>query len=218
MKLLCPSCERLVPFGRYRTDGGKLWVTCPRCGVESSSDAEPADAISAGRALVPASAPPVDLQANLFAVPSGRCPKCIAVRPTASTACPSCGLSFENAQPDAYGPEPALAAEWKALLGQWGEARAHERLLSSAALRGELAGLGRLYRLRLAASPDDAVAQHGLDEVVARASVPTAFSAPAEAPMVAGMPRWKFYAVGALALLLCGLGLMLIRQLISAQM
>lgn len=47
MKVLCPQCERLAELGRFRVDGGTLFVTCARCGAEtavSAPDAAPRDA------------------------------------------------------------------------------------------------------------------------------------------------------------------------------
>ncbi|MEW6431349.1 MAG: hypothetical protein AB1730_07545 [Myxococcota bacterium] len=39
MKVLCPQCERLAAFGPFRVDGGVLYVTCARCGVETRVEA-----------------------------------------------------------------------------------------------------------------------------------------------------------------------------------
>jgi hypothetical protein len=204
MKFLCPACDRLVPLSHHRTEQGALFVRCPQCGVESAALAE-----TAARGAVP----PASVSADPFAIPADRCPRCIASRPPGAQACPGCGLAFEQAHAEVYIPEPALASEWVNLIGQWGDATAHARLLASVAQRGELAALGRLYRLRLAVTPDDAFARKGRDDVLAHASSPASFGAANTAFPERGSERWKLLAAAALVVLLCFLVVALIRQL-----
>src|SRR6202022_1296924 len=99
-----------------------------------------------------------------WSVPEGHCPKCIAVRPGGATSCAQCGLVFAAFQPEAREPSPAIAELWKAVLSRWSDLERHDRLLQGALAHGELAMLGRLYRIRLAHSPNDPYARRGRDE------------------------------------------------------
>jgi uncharacterized Zn finger protein (UPF0148 family) len=206
MNVVCPACERLVPLGAFRVDAGRLYVTCSKCGTESAAEGAPAASPTESPAQPPDAADP-------FAVPPNRCPKCIALKPSQATACPSCGLSFEGASADAYAPSAELAAQWKDLLTHWAEPEAHEKLVSSSALQGDLASLGRLYRLRLALAPADAIAQQGRDAVLARASAPSAFPVSAKAPKAA--QTWRVVALGVAALGLLVIVFRLIRLLFA---
>jgi hypothetical protein len=205
MNVVCPACERLVPLNVFRLDAGRLYVTCPRCGVESAAEGASPPSPSTPLAVSEDSAAAGDV----FAVPADRCPKCIALRPASATACPSCGLSFDGASAEAYAPSAELAAQWRELLGRWSEQQAHEKLVSAASLQGDLAPLGRLYRLRLAISPGDDVARQGRDAVLARASAPSAFPLPAQEAKRA--EAWKVVALGVAIVVLLVVAFRLIR-------
>jgi hypothetical protein len=110
------------------------------------------------------------VDADPFTVPPGFCPKCVAARREDVEACAACGLVYANFLAEEHLPSEALATEWRALGGQWEDWDAHERVLMLALGRGELAMAGRLYRIRLAQAPGDALAQRGRDEVVRRAT------------------------------------------------
>ncbi|MCY1019422.1 hypothetical protein [Pyxidicoccus sp. MSG2] len=108
----------------------------------------------------------------LFEAPPGSCPKCVAPRPEGVESCAQCGLVYVNFNADEHRPSGMLADAWKALVAEhWDDWEAHDRLMTLAMGRGELAMLGRLYRLRLARAPDDAMAQRGRDELVRRATL-----------------------------------------------
>jgi hypothetical protein len=96
-------------------------------------------------------------------------------------------------------PSPELETALRAALESWDDPFAHERLLALAGARGELAALGRFYRLRLVAAPFDPVAQRGRDEVLRRASVAPAMSLASERGEK--LPRWQYVV---LAFLLIG--------------
>ncbi|HEX4622463.1 MAG TPA: hypothetical protein VH208_12945 [Myxococcaceae bacterium] len=202
MNVVCPACERLVPLTVFRLDAGELYVTCSRCGVESAAGGAPPPSPSTPPGV---SGEPVDP----FAVPADRCPKCIAVRPANASACPSCGLSFEGATADAYAPSSELAGQWRELLGRWSDLQAHEKLVSAASLQGDLAPLGRLYRLRLALFPGDGAARQGRDAVLARASAPSAFPPPVEESK--RTETWKVVALGVVVVVLLVVAFRLIR-------
>jgi hypothetical protein len=67
-------------------------------------------------------------------------------------------------------PSPELRAAWTELAGQWDDLAAHDRTVALAATRGELAAVGRLYRIHLARQPRDPIATRGRDEVLRRAA------------------------------------------------
>ncbi|RKG99934.1 hypothetical protein [Corallococcus carmarthensis] len=136
--------------------------------------------------VVRSDAPPVAplvLDGDPFQAPPGHCPKCVAPVRDEAGACAACGLVYANFIPDEHQPSGALAGEWHALLETWHDWDAHDRLLSQAMGRGELAMAGRLYRMRLARAPGDALALRGRDEVVRRvtSAAPLASDGPSPA-------------------------------------
>lgn len=162
--------------------------------------APPSDSWSASAPVTPAlrvvrseSAPLTD--DALFEPPPGVCPKCVAPRREEALSCPQCGLVYVNYQPEEHPLSDVLADAWRKLAARWEDWDAHDRLMTLAVGRGELAMVGRLYRIRLARAPDDAVARRGRDEVVRRATlvVPSSVE-PAGAPNV--FRRLKTVAVG----------------------
>ena len=188
---LCPSCERLTAFSDFRLEGDALVLRCGRCRVESrtqATDVAPsAPATIASAASASASAPlhkaalePIPTQTDrdaveeILPVPEGHCPKCVAVRPPQASSCAHCGLVFSNYQPDELQPSPALAEDFRGLLSKWDDVEQHDRVIQAALAQGGLAVLGRLYRIRLARSPDDAFAGRGRDEVLRLATASSA--------------------------------------------
>ncbi|MCY1040133.1 hypothetical protein OV208_02280 [Corallococcus sp. bb12-1] len=115
-----------------------------------------------------------------FQAPPGHCPKCVAPIPEDAGACAQCGLVYANFLPEEHQPSEVLATEWHALMREWNDWAPHDRLLTMAMGRGELAVVGRLYRLRLARTPDDSMALRGRDEVMRRvtSAVPLASDGP----------------------------------------
>ncbi|MBL8921326.1 MAG: hypothetical protein JNJ54_20875 [Myxococcaceae bacterium] len=246
MKVICPSCERLIEVTTVRVVGDSAFFGCAKCGVESAlpvttealpsfpetPKAAPPLPLSSRktpgpRALVLASsseasnvvmlraptAAAVDsarafADADPFAVPEGFCPKCIsrrdgqalasASRAGASpsrqgeraqdAACPICGLVFANVDVGQLSPPADLAAMWKELLREWGDEGRHAAVRRLAMERNQLPDMARLYRLRLAAMPEDPIAQRGRDEVLAAASavvlLPRGPREPAKSPLV----------------------------------
>lgn len=101
-------------------------------------------------------------------VPSGACPKCIAVRAPAARACPCCGLEFERFHAGLVAPSAPLLEAFAALQSSGFED--HARLLTRAQLLGELPQVVRLYRIALARDPGNQTARGVLDEAVRLAS------------------------------------------------
>ena len=238
MRFLCDACERLAPPAAFRVEMGVLVMTCARCGQESRARPEEAVAAAVARsnepepelALPPRSttAPSLKVVAlrpsegqvreaaelarsgDPFAVPAGFCPKCVAVRKEGAAACAACGLVYSNFNPGEQELSEPMRAAWLSVLERWDDRDAHDRLLSLAVGRSELAMAGRLYRIRLAQAPDDLYAQRGRDEVVRLATAsPVAFTptapqaASGKAQMVAGL---LFF------LILLVVGMLLFRQ------
>lgn len=223
MKFQCTGCGQLVEASGFRLDGQTLVLRCGVCGRESSSGlssegTSTAPAISPPMPHPRPSAPKPVLGSSPNAsnvvelksaekdaiaaaakagdptrVPVGLCVKCVSPR-RGSGPCPHCGL--DPASPfDAHDfapTEPVLRA-FKTLLSGWGDSAAHTALRNRARESGDLAALGRLYRLRLAAQPGDPYATAGLDEVVRLALMPSQ-----RAPVVEPdrLPAWKVLAVG----------------------
>jgi hypothetical protein len=230
MRFLCDVCERLAPPAAFRMELGVLVLTCARCGNESRARPEEALQGAITQEPPPPHPPPQRLtpvplkvvalrpsdeqvrgaaavarSEDPFAVPPGFCPKCIAARRVGAEACAACGLVYANYTPDEQRPSEDLRAAWLSVLGRWDDRDAHDRLLSLAVGRGELAMAGRLYRIRLAQAPEDLYAQRGRDEVVRLASAsPVGF--PPKAPgglssrtqLVAGILLFLFLMVSAL--------------------
>ena len=139
----------------------------------------------------------------LFEPPPGYCPKCVAVQREGTQSCAQCGLVYVNFLPDEHRPSAVLADMWRALAERWDDWAAHDRLMTLAMGRGELAMLGRLYRLWLARAPDDAMARRGRDEVVRRATLVVPSSSEASATTSLSQKRLK--TVGVAVLFLVGL-------------
>jgi hypothetical protein len=150
--------------------------------------------------------------ADPFAVPPGYCPKCISVRQEGVEACPHCGLEFVRFQPEEHRPVEPLATAWVEVLERWDEQEAHDRMLALGADLGELAAVGRLYRMRLAQAPDDVFARRGREEVM-RLAAASASSALAPTQPSAGRSRLKLVAMGALFVCVVLATLVLLRQM-----
>src|SRR5262249_58449151 len=106
-----------------------------------------------GREAAPTAIPAAEIpapSADASSVPEGYCPKCIAVRPAQASACAHCGLVFANFKPEELEPSPPIAEQFQRLSSNWENIDEHDRLLPAALIQGELATVGRLYRIRLA--------------------------------------------------------------------
>lgn len=198
VKVLCPECERLITLEQFRLDGDALVVTCPKCGAESRAQpnaAEPAPTHAPSRVLQP---PRVTLasttggsnvvvlrtagheavqkaalaaDAGPFAIPDDTCPKCVSRRSSAPE-CPHCGIRFESFDEASVLPPKWLREEWVELLRDWGNETRHSALRRRAQQVDALAAVGRLYRLRQSAVPEDPTAAEGLADILRLAAVP----------------------------------------------
>lgn len=230
MKVFCPQCDELFALESFRLDAGVLVVSCSRCGTELRTQhrnpvaprAQSPVTLTAAAldTLRPTSSPPQEMsgaQPPPFEAPPGFCAKCVSKLPASVAACPSCGLIFNQASPEAYEPSEWLRLQWLSLSlpTQWGSPQQHEQLRAEAVSRGELASLGRLYRVRLAHVPDDQFAAQGRDEVLRLAMLPSAVSPKVTAKT--GTPPWQ-YALAVLALLVSlAASAMLLRTVLTTQ-
>lgn len=148
-----------------------------------------------------------------FLAPAGHCPKCIGPRAEGATMCPFCGLDFSLAQPEAFQPSETLAMAWRGVWESWEDTAVHDRVLALASQRGELAELGRLYRIRLAHLPEDPLAQRGREEVLRLAS---AGSLLMSTPVPDKSARLKLAGLALMLLLVAAVVAMLARQLLLA--
>jgi hypothetical protein len=238
MRYLCDACERLAPPAAFRVELGVLVMTCARCGQESRARPEEALAAAVARPEAPEASQVLPARSTTapslkvvtlrpsegqvreaaelarsgepFAVPPGYCPKCIAVRKEGAESCASCGLVYSNFDPREHELSEPLRAAWLAVLERWDDRDAHDRLLSLAMGRNELAMAGRLYRIRLAQAPDDLYAQRGRDEVVRLATAsPVAFT---PTPANAASNKGQLWAALLFFFILLVVGLLLFRQ------
>jgi len=215
VKFLCPACDRLLELSSYRVEDDALIVQCARCGAETSSRAERA----AVQSIAVAHGPPrltlapeaPQVEQSSFDAPPGFCPKCLSARPETAESCIHCGLVFANAQPGEFQPSDEVASQWRELLAHWADPKKHDQFLKSMLAQSELVSAGRLYRLRLALTPSDAIAQSGRDEVVRLATIgSTMFTAPAGG--VQRVVRWQHVALGIFILLCITVAVVLFRQ------
>lgn len=218
MKFLCPQCERLVELRDFKLEGAALVLTCPTCHASSraasaiglaplvpmtSTGERPALQLTSfpgvsnvvalrapGAGAVQAAAEAA--RADPMAIPEGRCPKCLSIRAPDVAACASCGLTFANFDSSQVDPPDWLKAAWVELLSNWDDEGRHVALRQRALQEQELASVGRLYRLRLAAHGEDPIAQLGRDEVLRLALIR---SAPAKV-LTALNPAVKYVLIG----------------------
>lgn len=103
MKVLCPQCERLAELGRFRVDAGKLYVTCARCGAETSAGT--ADAMPASQAPEVTAAPMPSPPAA-----SGPSPSPVAPSPPPDEAVVAARVAAAPSRPPSQPPRVSLAS------------------------------------------------------------------------------------------------------------
>ncbi|MBX5482671.1 MAG: hypothetical protein IRZ16_12655 [Myxococcaceae bacterium] len=148
-----------------------------------------------------------------FAVPADRCPKCIGVRRPESETCPHCGLTFVNFRPEEVLPSAEVAEAFRTALAAWDDESRHEALVRLARERGELAAVGRLYRIRSVVAPMDPIAQRGREEILRRATAAGEALRGARTAAPGRIPLWQIVAAAIMLIgALMALALM-VRQL-----
>jgi hypothetical protein len=222
MNGLCSACKQPVEVVDFRLGEGIVIVRCTACGKQQRLSISEASGAGEGNAAAappvpvrpaapkPSAPPPEAASAKaiepLFEPPEGFCPKCVAPRAPGAKSCPACGLVFANAPAGELKPSAALTAAFTALAARWGEAPEHVRFLQQAEASGELAMVGRLYRIRLAQAPGDALARAFLAATVKMASAPVSVAAIKNTPTPAAvLGRRKKFILMAITLLGPGL-------------
>ncbi len=148
-------------------------------------------------------------------IPPGHCPKCITPRNREALICPACGLVFANFRAEEHQPSAALESAWRGLEERWARQDEHEKFLQLAFNMDELAKAGRLYRIRLAATPDDAQAKVALDVMVRMASTAAAAAAKTD-PAELQRNRRKVLAVSAMLFFVIPIAALLVNFLLKA--
>ncbi|HTS81429.1 MAG TPA: hypothetical protein VMH40_12580 [Myxococcaceae bacterium] len=147
-------------------------------------------------AVVPPPVPGVT-RGSTIQIPPGHCPKCITPRAREALICPACGLVFANFRAEEHQPSAALESAWRGLEERWGRGEEHEKFLQLAFNMDELARAGRLYRIRLVATPDDMQAKAALESMVKMASTAASLAAKTD-PAELARNRRKVLAVSAM--------------------
>ncbi|WP_404368522.1 hypothetical protein ACIHQR_04295 [Corallococcus coralloides] len=231
LAVACPACgawtraaPSLAPPASARPapapagDGGEglavaVPVKAPAEGPPPPPSRPSVTALRVVRQDAPAADPRVSGE-DPFQAPPGRCPKCVAPMREDAGSCSACGLVYANFIPDEHQPSELLAGEWRELLEAWHDWDAHDRLLSQAMGRGEMAMVGRLYRMRLARAPNDAQALRGRDEVVRRVTTATPLTSDGPSPVLGR--KVKTVVMGAVLVVSLVLLLVLVQMIRAA--
>ncbi|HUM11764.1 MAG TPA: hypothetical protein VLT82_12510 [Myxococcaceae bacterium] len=148
-------------------------------------------------------------------IPPGHCPKCITPRTREALICPACGLVFANFRAEEHQPSAALESAWRGLEERWTRQDEHEKFLQLAFSMDELAKAGRLYRIRLAATPDDPQTKVALESMVRMASTAAAAAAKTD-PAELQRNRRKVLAVSAMLFFVIPVAALLVNFLLRA--
>ena len=165
--------------------------------------------------VVPPPQPGVS-RGSTIQIPPGHCPKCITPRMPQALICNACGLVFANFRAEEHQPSAALESAWRALEDRWAKQDEHEKFLQMAFNMEELAKAGRLYRIRLAALPDDAQAKVALESMVRMASTAAAAAAKTD-PAELQRNRRKVLAVSAMLFFVIPIAALLVNFLLKAK-
>lgn len=212
MKLLCPACERLGEPSFLGVEGGCVLATCGRCGASGSVGALspiPPDGLPPPP-IAPLSSAQAMVDEDPYAVPAGRCPKCVAARPEAALNCAQCGLTFTNFVALEHRLKPGLDRAWRLLLQKWEDPAMHDKLLQRAQAEEALPQVARLYQVRIARNDADAMARRGREELLKRAMATATVTARTEAarPPVNRKTLWLTLLGGTVLLLVLLMGLL----------
>jgi len=156
------------------------------------------------------------VRGSTIQIPPGYCPKCITIRTPQALICNACGLVFANFRAEEHQPSAALESAWRALEDRWARQDEHEKFLQMAFNMDELAKAGRLYRIRLAALPDDVQAKTALESMVRMASTAAAAAAKTD-PAELQRNRRKVLAVSAMLFFVIPIAALLVNFLLKAR-
>ncbi len=156
------------------------------------------------------------VRGSTIQIPPGHCPKCITPRTTQALICNACGLVFANFRAEEHQPSAALESAWRGLEERWNKQEEHEKFLQMAFNMNELARAGRLYRIRLAAIPDDSHAKVALESMVRMASTAATAAAKTD-PGELQRNRRKVLAVSAMLFFVLPIAALLVNFLLKAK-
>ena len=179
MKFLCAACHQLSALAHAVLEGNALVAACEHCGAESRQELE-----QSARTL----AKSVKTEVG---IPAGYCPKCIAPSREGSISCTHCGLAWGSYRAANFFLSEATRGLWLQALADYENRPLHLTLIQMAESQGELALLGRLYRMRLAHFPEEAPAKFARDEILRRASIVTVPQGPSAPRPDAIPPRGR---------------------------
>lgn len=192
-------------------------------GAQPSSQPAPAPAAQSLRPRNTGSTPVVVppqvtgvVRGSTIQIPPGHCPKCITPRTTQALICNACGLVFANFRAEEHQPSAALESAWRGLEERWSKQEEHDKFLQMAFNMNELARAGRLYRIRLAAIPDDPQAKVALESMVRMASTAAAAAAKTD-PGELQRNRRKVLAFSAMLFFVLPLAALLVNFLLKAK-
>jgi hypothetical protein len=156
------------------------------------------------------------VRGSTIQIPPGHCPKCITPRTTQALICNACGLVFANFRAEEHQPSAALESAWRGLEERWSKQEEHDKFLQMAFNMDELAKAGRLYRIRLAAIPDDPQAKVALESMVRMASTAATAAAKTD-PGELQRNRRKVLAVSAMLFFVLPIAALLVNFLLKAK-
>ncbi len=137
--------------------------TPPPAVAEPAPCAPPASQV---RAVPEPSAPPREKHGRPFHSAAGLLPQVHRRAEGGRGGVPLLRARVRALRPEEFHGSPALHSTWLGVLELWESKGAHDKVLALASERGELAILGRFYRIRLAHFPEDAQAKRGREEVL----------------------------------------------------
>ena len=149
---------------------------------------------------------------NPFSTPEGVCPKCIAPR-AAFESCPHCGILFASFDETLLLPPKWLREEWVELLRDWANEPKHEQLRRKAQQADALAAVGRLYRMRQSAVPEDPIAEDGRLDILRLAAMAISFRPTQD---VDADRRKRVLLISVLSLMTFVVALFLLRMMLTA--
>lgn len=155
------------------------------------------------------------VRGSTIQIPPGYCPKCITPRTREALICPACGLVFANFRAEEHQPSAALESAWRGLEERWTRQEEHEKFLQLAFNMDELAKAGRLYRIRLATTPDDVQTKAALESMVRMASTAAAAASKTD-PAEFQRHRRKVLAVSAMLFFVIPIAALLVNLLLRA--
>lgn len=185
MKLVCAGCERIVEVTDARLEGGRIEISCPRCGEVSRLE------LATERRSACEGAAHAGDAASQPGLPA--CPKCAGPRGD-EEACPRCGLVYARWTGSAAtgAQDERLAAIFQEVEAAWTDEAVHGRFLEACISTGALGFAARCYGTR-----GDEIARRQLDRLTALAyqSMKGGADRRAGTPKVTRLVGWTLFVL-----------------------